>query len=488
MKMAWSCLMLVAGYAMVRAGVAEPAVDAAPPPLPRASPGAGQPLKLIFTGTNDVFDVRGKLEFNASGLEFIGQARGLPPAILPYAVPRPDGSYLVFSSAGGVHEPWTLWRCRTVDGLTYENAEVVYVSRPGDWVRYTTYSYRPEDDSIIVWKMEKAGISHAVRGFVSRDAGTSWQPLAEAPAFHDHDALTIRWDARTRQYVEYQNTMQAWNRKYGDNLGTTIRRVLTIRTSPDGLAWTPDQDAGYSPTGPLHPVANLITPDATDPEDLQFYMFRTFPYADRYLGMMLNYAPSPDVVNPAFPASRHGPQLSGEWWVSPDGLRWERPYRDDFAPGEAPTFIWHEPMRIGGRLLWVFDRGIQNKPGACEDEVYGLPEDRLCQVGSLCNAEFTTRAFTMPAEPLTINAAIGFLGRQGKGWDQGYLMVELTDDHGRPIPGYEPEQCVWRSTPGLTFRPSWNGKSGAELAGQPVALKFYLRDARVYTVTVGGRL
>jgi len=137
-------------------------------------------------------------------------------------------------------------------------------------------------------------------------------------------------------------------------------------------------------------------------------------------------------------------------------------------------------MRIGGRLLWI--NGT---------EVYGLPEDRLFYVGSLCNAEFTTRSFVMPASAMTLNAAIGYYDRKFSGWwKQGYIMAEVLDADGNVIPGYEKEKCVIREIPDWTPGYSqsnllgWAPLTGKELAGERVSLRFYFRDARIYSLTV----
>ena len=429
--------------------------------------------KLVFTGPEDTDDIYGKLEFGANGLEYVGDARGLPPDMgFPYPIPQADGSYDVYSVSASRNKPWRIIRCRTVDGLNFENAEVVYESRPGAWVGYSTISYNPRDKQIIVWRYEAEAPSHALRGYGSKD-GRQWTLISTKPAYHDHDAMTMRWDSRAERYVAYQNTMQKWERRYGDNVGNKVRRVLSIRTSPDGIAWTPGTDAGYE-AGPFTAEEYCITPDGDDPVDLQFYLFRSFPYADRYAGMMLNYAPSPQCVNPSAPQSLHGPSLSGEWLVSGDGLKWRRPYRDIFAPGEGPSFIWHEPMVLRRKMLWIMD-----------DKVYGLPQDRLFYAGSLCNAEFTTRAFTMPGTSwLMLNAALGVRGvKQAESWArQGYIMVELLDINGRVIQGYEKEKCIIRQSAAAPKALSWGSLTGGERAGDLVRLRFYLRDARIYSV------
>ena len=249
------------------------------------------------------------------------------------------------------------------------------------------------------------------------------------------------------------------------------------------------------------PEDRLITPDDKDPAELEFYRFCAFPHNGGYVGMMLHYCPSPGPANTRHPWTNHGPDLSGEWWVSVDGFCWRRPFRDVFAPGEADDIIRHPPMTVDGRHLWLFG-----------DEVFGLPEDHLFYIGSLANAEFSTPTFTMAGSPLLLNAEFGFHGDPNRGMrGQGYLMAELRGADGAVIEGYGREQCVIHDLgpdaarfgqreagsrqmqyavqrqaslgPGameLLCALQWQGRTGAELADREVCLRLFLRDARVY--------
>jgi hypothetical protein len=108
--------------------------------------------------------------------------------------------------------------------------------------------------------------------------------------------------------------------------------------------------------------------------------------------VVLNYAASPLLPR------KHGPQLDTEWWVSRDGLRWDRPYRDLNAVGDAfpgVVNITHNPMLIDGQLLFHFG-----------NQLLGIKQDRLSYVGARAGAEFSTVPFSAPAADLYLNAAI----------------------------------------------------------------------------------
>ena len=124
------------------------------------------------------------------------------------------------------------------------------------------------------------------------------------------------------------------------------------------------------------PTEFMLTPDADDPPDLEHYRGVGFWYHDRSYMVVLNYAAS------ALTPRKHAPQLDTEWWVSRDGLKWERPYRDVNAVGDSfpgVVCITHNPLLIDGMVL--FHTGNQ---------LLGIPQDRISFVGSRANAEFST--------------------------------------------------------------------------------------------------
>lgn len=430
-------------------------------------------MKLIFVGPNDVHDAYGKLSFGANGLRDYGRAAGLRHARTRCVVRRPDGSYDVYGyNTVPDKSSWWMSRYRTFDGLHYEAGQEVLRIEAERWLGETDIAYNSRDDCFLCLKWKRGDFGHALWAFGSKD-GSEWEALADRPVYHDHDAFGLRWDERIERYVCYQQTYQPWQKRYEDNIGNKKRRVMHIRTSADGVHWEPSEDVPWK--GPYMPEERLFTPDAEDPEELEFYRFTVFRYGGRYVGMMLNYAPSPHPGNPRIPWSKHGPQLSGEWWISADGQSWERPFREVFAPGEADGIITHEPMAVDDRLLWVID-----------NQVCGLPEDRIFFVGSMANAEFSTPAFEMVQGPIVLNAALCYHDAEARGMQgQAYIMAELLDADGTVIEDFEKGKCVIQHMNDNTVSLRWGDVDGSALAGKNVRLRLYLRDARIYSVTVG---
>ena len=200
--------------------------------------------------------------------------------------------------------------------------------------------------------------------------------------------------------------------------------------------------------------------------------------------MMLNYTPSP------LDHDRHGPQMDTEWWLSRDGLRWERPYRHINAVPDSVRIICHNPMVIDGNILFY------GHPG--DGYLFGMKADRITFIGARANVEFSTHPFTMPEGNLYLNAAIpapdrmfhidtgykpnGESDQKVSEMDQSYLMVAAFDAAGNPIPGFEREKCLIRREDRIDIPLKWTGKSARELAGQTICLRFFMRSANVYAV------
>ena len=435
-------------------------------PQPEASRSA---LRMIFAGLDDVCDPVGRIRFGANPLERVARARGLPQMMVREVVPQDDGSCLVY----GYQCPhnltdirWRIFRCRTYDGITFDEVEKVHESAPGHWYGSTEIAQNRRDGSFLClkWGPGQMKGAHAMWAYGSPD-GTRWSPLLDRPVYHDHDAFSAAWDPASEQYVSFQATYQKHARKpFRDNAGPDIRRVLHFRTSKDGVNWTPSEDVAR--LGYLIPEDRLVTPDDDDPPELEFYRLTAFPYADRYVGMMLNYAPTPLT-------SGHGPHLGGEWWVGDDFRTWRRPFRDVFAPGPASNIVMHPPMTMQGRHLWVIGH-----------DVYGLPEDRIFYAGSLASAAFTTRPFVAPEKRLALNASFPPASRGFQG--QSYIMVEVLDESGAVIEEFEKEKCLLRAVEdrtALLWGEATAKYSMSSLAGRTVRLRIHFRDARIYSVS-----
>jgi hypothetical protein len=460
-------------------------------PADRPGPAADPGFRLLFMDEQDVQDVRGHITFVSNPLRPLRDPSGLEMENL-VNVSQADGSWLAYGMdfVGGElpRRPrpageYVQVQARTTDGFTFTNL----ARRPwkGDGpgpglFLQKTMAYNPETNTWLLLYFEfrsPLGEGYPGHAYISHD-GLTFTPAPNNPVYYGHDAFHLMWDPRSKDFLCYQVAFQPGPKRYPDN-AQQGRRVITIKRSRDGLAWHPP---GGNIVAAGFPPEYLIPPDADDPEDLEFYWFTPFPYADRYVGLMLLYEPGPPEVNPRHPGQpgAHGPYLATEWWVSRDALHWSRPYRREYRG--------LEPDQSGA---WAsgYPGVVQTNPIVANGEVlfygrWGVKEDRIGGAAAGPNAEFSSRPFPLPGRPLRLNATARWVGAKEHFQEkQAYIMVELLDKQGRAIPGYEKEKCYFQDVDASDLPLRWEGRDGVELAGRPARLRFYLRSARVYAVT-----
>ena len=420
---------------------------------------------LLFLQPDDAREPVGQLTFEANPLQSRGpvklakEAGAIGHPLL--AVPTAGGAFEVF---GCTHQEadtdprtftWRVFRGLTPDGYRLSESKEVFHNPAGPWLIESSLVRQESTGRLFffTWsRHSEPAKGHAMWAFSSPD-GLAWQPLSSDPLYTEHDAFGVMWDVPTSRFLIAQVTQQPFDKPFSDNIGAGRRRVLSIQASQDGLSWKRVDEAG---------AGGLITPDSADSPDVEFYRMQPFRYGDRYLGMADLYAASPLVP------AKHGPHLTCEWWISPDAIRWQRPWRQVAAHGEAPYPVKMAPMWFGQEMLfWV------------GGQVFGLPEYRVASIGSRSNAAFSSRPFAMPARPLLLNAS----AKAGAGlFNQAYVTVELRDQAGRAIPGYEHDKCVLQGVDDTRVPLRWGDRDGRELAGRTLALGFRLRSARIYAL------
>ena len=466
------------------------AQDKAPPLAPTTDariPAAS--WKLLFSGKPDVADTWGELHFGVTPVRLIRECE--PPAFTVVGCfPLPDGTWEVFgqlmtnvSRGKEVFEEtasWKLLRARTRDGVTFENPETVLEREPAPWTSHCAMAYNPDAKEYLLLKLKVDRYGFAYTAFFSSD-GRQWQEHPGNPLFYEGDAMSLFWSPVLQRFVCVSKSLQPYRKHIRDHGGATRalgddslrdRRVLMMRSSSDGRRWEPsvslpDVWDRHGRKGSI-PAGFLTVPDADDPPDLEFYSGNAFWYHDRAYMMVLNYAASPLTLR------KHAPHLDNEWWTSSDGLRWERPARGVNALEIFPQVSRLEtpPLIINGRIL--FPRGKL---------LSGLPEDRISYVGARANGEFSTKSFKMPAADLLLNAASPAPER-AFAKDQAYVMIAVLDEHGQIIPGFAAEKCLISNQDRRDIPLKWDEATARQLAGKIIRLRFFLRSANIYAVTL----
>jgi len=447
---------------------------------------SGEGVKLLFSTAQDITNTWGQLHFGVTPLQLVTNCAN-PGFELSYCQPRSDGAWEVYGQAfkkgpaskDQVKEAntWQIIRSTTRDGLHFANAETVFASEPGPWTFNHAMAYNPDAKEFLLLKLKMDNSGFRYTAFFSPD-GRKWKEHPVCPLFYDGDAISLFWSTQLHRFICVSKSLQPFPKHFRDHGGATPglqndalrdRRVLAFRSSRDGRVWEPSDSMEDVWNRGRHkqprPDNMLTVPDAQDPPDLEFYSGNGFWYHDRCYLMVLNYAASP------LAARKHGPHLDTEWWVGHDGLQWERPGRGVNATGAEVTRLTHNPMLIGGMLLFHYG-----------NRVLGVKQDRISFVGARANAEFSTRPFVMPQADLCLNAAIPAPER-AFATQQAYVMVAVLDERGQVVPGFEAEQCVMQKADRIDLPLRWGGQSARALAGRQISLRLSLRSANLYAVT-----
>lgn len=446
-----------------------------------------QELRLLFSTAKDVSNVWGKLHFGATPMSKVRDCKD-PGFVLACCLPREGGVWEVYGqryaedATGKEYEKMNTWkivRAITRDGETFENVETVLEGEPGCWTNHVGLAYNPDAKEYLLLKLKYDRDGFGYMAFFSPD-GRVWKEHSGNPLFRDCDSLGLFWSPQAKRFICTTKSLQPVRKHIPDHGGShpniapdlRDRRVLSVRSSRDGRSWEPPDSLVdvWNHRGHYKPLSDamLTVPDADDPPGMEFYRGIGFWYHDRSYMVVLNYAASP------LAPGKHGPQLDTEWWVSRNGLNWDRPYRAVNAVGDAfPDLvcITHNPMIIDGMLLFHFGGQLR-----------GMKQDRLSFVAARACAEFDTPPFQMPAADLYLNAVIPSADRPFAA-RQAYVMAAVMDDDGNVVPGFEAGNCVIENGDRIDFPLRWKERTARELAGRRIRLRIFLRSAGVYAVT-----
>src|SRR5579872_3382165 len=286
---------------------AEPAAHGAAvsPAGPRGARAEGTEsgrVKLLFMDQKDIHNTWGTIRFGATPLRRISD--GQKDFIVKLCLRRPDGSYDVWGFKGGDYKPWKLFRASTRDGVHFENVRVVLERTEGcKWAHICSVSYSPEQGKYLFLKNMNVPDGFCLYAFSSTD-GDNWKEYDHNPVFIEGDRWGGIWSPALQKFTYYGKGIAKCEKRIPE-LFANARRVITVRTSPDGFHWTPDDPSYYKRNatvppgrkdgfrhvvGPLVPVEFQIIPDELDPPDMEFYAGDGFVHEGRYYMLMLNYA------------------------------------------------------------------------------------------------------------------------------------------------------------------------------------------------------
>jgi len=302
-------------------------------------------------------------------------------------------------------------------------------------------------------------------GFVSPD-GIHWKKAREEPlitegGFDSHN--TMFWDEQLGKYVCYSR------------VGHRGKRSVHRTTSENFLDWTDPVVLDFGDTEPEHFYTNGIVP-----------YFRA-PHI--YLGFPMRFVPSKERNTVGF-EQRETDGLSDAVLISSrDGMHWDRTFMEAFIRPGLDPLNWggaHNNQTPAWGIVPVDEHSIavywleheDNYP-RCKTTPRlrrGLVRtDGFISVNAPhAGGEMVTRPLVFAGKQLVINFSTSAVGS---------VQVEIQDAAGRPIPGFTlaDSEPFWGDEIERIVNFA-GGPDVSRLAGQPVRLRFVMRDADLYSI------
>ena len=294
------------------------------------------------------------------------------------------------------------------------------------------------------------------------------------------------WDEKIGRYVMYvrpngRHVMRHWPKKgVPYDLSAFPTRRIGRSESIDFLNWTD--------------IEEVISPDGRDGDGTEFYYMRVLPYEGCYVGFLNVYHEftGDDRFMEGFNYT-----MDTQLTFSRDGRQWTRVgNRHLFMVGSPGTWdekriylddavVVGDQIRLYYRGSNIPHRGIGDLMGTERNgqtligDALGMATLRLDGFASISAQEeegsLTTNPFHFEGgDELRINANAA----------RGALEVEVLTIYGEPMAGFSRADCATISMDGLDHVVAWKGGQKLGTLSQPVRLRFYLRDARLFSFRV----
>ena len=133
---------------------------------------------------------------------------------------------------------------------------------------------------------------------------------------------------------------------------------------------------------------------------------------------------------------------------------------------------------VGDRMLFYYS-GFRKEHGASDNQaaigLATLPLDRFVSMEPRKDSgSLTTKPFKFEGDRLLVNVET----------HGGELRIEVLNDDGQTISGYDAASCVPITADGLRAEVQWRGKSLKGVSGKRIRLRFHLTRAKLFSFQV----
>lgn len=320
-----------------------------------------------------------------------------------------------------------------------------------------------------------AGTSHSggLLAFASSD-GREWRKLREEPVITEgaFDSQNLAfWSESESCYVCYFRT-------FVDGSGGRVRTVSRA-TSSDFLTWSEPEVMESEGRHEEHLYTNATHPYFRAPH---IYIALPMRFCMRTGLTDAQFATIAENVDPAYLREARGECTDGVFMTSRGGNRYDRTFREAFfRPGLDPgNWVSRTVMAAWGV--------VPTGPG--EMSVYYGQHDGQ-KTAHLLRCTLRTDGFVSVNAPFgggdMVTKPLIFAGKELElnvsTSAAGSVRVELQDAEGQPLPGYALAECTEIIGDQIDRVVDWRGNSNVgALVGQPVRLRFVMKDADLYSL------
>lgn len=317
--------------------------------------------------------------------------------------------------------------------------------------------------------------------------GIHWKKWREEPVFKEgaFDSLNVAfWSDHEQCYVLYFRTFTGWTDYSSKSFTLTGYRTISRTTSKDLIDWTEPERMSFGNTPLEHLYTNGTRPYFRAPHIYMATPMRFVP-GRRFL---TDEQMDEQGLGKGFRAiSGHNHDIPNEvsdtvFMTSRGGSRYDRTFMESFVrPGldkgnwvsrngvPATGFVQTSPTELS---LYVGQNYVQPTAHLAR---YTLRLDGMGSVHADYNGgEMLTNPLIFSGSKLALNVSSSAAGG---------VQVEIQSADGEPIPGYTLNECPVLVGDSLERVVQWtNGSDISALAGQPVRLRFVLKDADLYAL------